>query len=258
MSTNTAALHVERVNVSFGGLRALHDVYLEVGKNEVVGLIGPNGAGKTTLFNALCGLVTPDSGDFHLNGKKSNFPKPYELVDLGISRTLQGVGLFGDLTVLENVMVGAQHLATTGFFSAAIGRNRKDENHIRDKARVALERVYAGGIANRRADTLSYPDTKRVAIARALVSEPKILMLDEPAGGLGSHDIEWMNSLIKNLSADMSVLLIEHHMDVVMSVCSRLYVLNFGEVIASGDAEKVRRDPAVMAAYLGTGINNVS
>ena len=134
MSTNTAALKVEGVNVSFGGLRALNDVYLDVAKNEVVGLIGPNGAGKTTLFNALCGLVTPDSGELHLDGKKSDFPKPHELVDLGISRTLQGVGLFGDLTVLENVMVGAQHLARTGLISAALGRNRKDENQIRDRA----------------------------------------------------------------------------------------------------------------------------
>jgi|UniRef100_UPI004048F3C7 branched-chain amino acid transport system ATP-binding protein len=258
MNKKTAALQAERVNVSFGGLRALQDVYLEVGKNEVVGLIGPNGAGKTTLFNALCGLVTPDSGELHLNGKKSDFPKPHELVDLGIARTLQGVGLFGDLTVLENVMIGAQHLATTGLISAAFGRNRRDEARIRDKARVALERVYAGGIAHRRADTLAYPDTKRVSIARALVSEPSILMLDEPAGGLGTQDIEWMNQLIKNLSADMSVLLVEHHMDVVMSVCSKLYVLNFGEVIASGDAETVRRDPAVMAAYLGTGSNHVA
>ena len=205
MSTENSALYVERVNVSFGGLRALNDVYLEIGKNEVVGLIGPNGAGKTTLFNALCGLVTPDSGDFYLHGKKSDFPKPFELVDLGIARTLQGVGLFGDLTVLENVMVGAQHLSKAGLISAAFGRNRKDESKIRDKARVALERVFAGGIAHRRADTLSYPDTKRVAIARALVSEPTILMLDEPAGGLGSQDIEWMNSLIKNLSVEQAL-----------------------------------------------------
>jgi branched-chain amino acid transport system ATP-binding protein len=118
----------------------------------------------------------------------------------------------------------------------------------------ALDRVYAGTLANRRADTLAYPDTKRVAIARALVSEPKILMLDEPAGGLGPQDIEWMNNLIRNLTATMSILIVEHHMDVVMSVCDRLYVLNFGEVISSGDAEKVRRDPAVIAAYLGTGV----
>ena len=238
----------------FSGLVALDDASMFVERGKISGLIGPNGAGKTTLFNALCGLVTPDSGELHLNGKKHDFPKPFELVDLGIARTLQGVGLFGDLTVLENVMIGAQHLATTGLISAALGRNRKDENQIRDRARVALERVYAGGIAHRRADTLSYPDTKRVAIARALVSEPTILMLDEPAGGLGSQDIEWMNSLIKNLSNDMSVLLIEHHMDVVMSVCDRLYVLNFGELISSGEVETVRRDPAVVAAYLG--VNN--
>ena len=251
MSTNTAALHVERVNVSFGGLRALDDVYLEIGKNEVVGLIGPNGAGKTTLFNALCGLVTPDSGDFHLNGKKSDFPKPHELVDLGIARTLQGVGLFGDLTVLENVMIGAQHLSQTGLISAAFGRNRKDENQIRDKARVALERVYAGGIAHRRADTLSYPDTKRVAIARALVAEPDILLLDEPAGGLGAQDIEWLNSLINNLKQRTSIIIVEHHMDVVMSVCDRIYVLNFGEISASGTPHEVKNNEAVIQAYLG-------
>ena len=252
------ALVTSGLGKNYGELAALVDMTLTVEAGVVFGFLGPNGAGKTTLFNALCGLVTPDSGDFHLNGKKSDFPKPHELVDLGIARTLQGVGLFGDLTVLENVMIGAQHLSQTGLISAAIGRNRKDENQIRDKARVALERVYAGGIAHRRADTLSYPDTKRVAIARALVSEPTILMLDEPAGGLGSQDIEWRNQLIKNLTADMSVLLVEHHMDVVMSVCSKLYVLNFGEVIASGDAETVRRDPAVMAAYLGTGSNHVA
>lgn len=253
MSTNFAALRVEGVSISFGGLRALNDVYLEIGKNEVVGLIGPNGAGKTTFFNALCGLVTPDSGSFFLDGERKAFPQTDELVDLGISRTLQGVGLFGDLTVLENVMIGAQHLAQTGLISAALARNTKDENRIRTRARIALERVYAGALADRRADTLSYPDTKRVALARALVSEPKILMLDEPAGGLGVQDIEWMNLLIRNLSAEMSVLLVEHHMDVIMSVCSKLYVLNFGEVIASGSAESVRRDPAVIAAYLGTG-----
>lgn len=253
MSTNNAALRVEGVSISFGGLRALNDVYCEIGKNEVVGLIGPNGAGKTTLFNALCGLVKPDAGEFHLDGTHRDFPKPHELVDLGIARTLQGVGLFGDLTVLENVMIGAQHLAHSGLISAVLARNIKDEKRIQERALIALERVYAAGLAYRRADTLSYPDTKRVAIARALVSEPRILMLDEPAGGLGIQDIEWMNLLIRNLSAQMSVLLVEHHMDVVMSVCSKLYVLNFGEVISSGDAETVRRDPAVIAAYLGTG-----
>lgn len=253
MSTNTALLHVQGVSISFGGLRALHDVHLQLNAHEVVGLIGPNGAGKTTLFNAICGLVTPDSGKFSLAGEESSWPRTDQLADLGIARTLQGVGLFPDLTVLENVMIGAQKFAKTGLISASFGRNTQDEAELANRAMSALERVYAGALANRRASTLSYPDTKRVAIARALVSEPNILMLDEPAGGLGPQDIEWMNGLIRNLTSHMSVLIVEHHMDVVMSVCDRLYVLNFGEVISSGTADIVRRDPAVIAAYLGTG-----
>ena len=251
---SSALLHAKGGGISFGGLKALHDVHLELRPNEVVGVIGPNGAGKTTLFNAICGLVTPDTGTFELNGEKRAWPRTDELIDLGISRTLQGVGLFPELTVLENVMVGAQKSAKTGLISAALGTNKRDEEILRDKAMQSLDRVYAGSLADRRADTLAYPDTKRVAIARALVSEPKILMLDEPAGGLGAQDIEWMNNLIRNLTATMSVLIVEHHMDVVMSVCDRLYVLNFGEVISSGAAETVRRDPAVIAAYLGTGV----
>lgn len=249
-----ALLHAKGVTVSFGGLMALNDVHLELGQNEVVGVIGPNGAGKTTLFNAICGLVKPDTGTLEFEGKKLAWPKTDQLVDLGISRTLQGVGLFPDLTVLENVMLGAQSSAKTGLISAALGTNKRDEEILRDKATRALDRVYAGTLSNRRANTLAYPDTKRVAIARALVSEPKVLMLDEPAGGMGPQDIEWMNNLIRNLTATMSVLIVEHHMEVVMSVCDRLYVLNFGEVISSGSAETVRRDPAVIAAYLGTGV----
>ncbi len=250
MTSPSALLEIRGLTVNFGGLQALRDVYLDLHANEVVGIIGPNGAGKTTLFNALSGLVIPDQGDLLLNGSAHKWPHTHELARLGIARTLQGVGLFGDLTVLENVMIGAHKFAHTGFISAAFGRNT-DENKLRDRAMLALERVYATRLASRRADTLSYPDTKRVAIARALVSEPKILMLDEPAGGLGEEDIAWMNSLIHNLKAHCSILLVEHHMDVVMSVCDRLYVLNFGQVISSGAAEIVRRDPAVIAAYLG-------
>ena len=242
------------MNVTFGGLRALKDVYLNLHENEIVGLIGPNGAGKTTLLNAISGLVKPDSGSFKLFGREEDWPKPHELVGHGISRTLQGVGLFADLTVLENVMIGAYKYATAGLGRALLGRTSKDENALRDRAMLALERVYAGGLANRRADTLAYPETKRVAIARALISEPKILLLDEPAGGLGKEDIEWLGQLIKNLRRDCSIILVEHHMDVVMAVCERLYVLDFGEVISSGSAEKVRQDPAVIAAYLGTAV----
>jgi branched-chain amino acid transport system ATP-binding protein len=252
--SNANLLSVKSLSVSFGGLKALSNVNLELHANEVVGLIGPNGAGKTTLFNALSGLADVESGSLEINGKSHKWPKPYQLIDLGISRTLQGVGLFPELTVLENVMIGDNKSAKSGLISSALGLSGKDEAKLKQRAMTALERVYASGIADRRADSLPYPVTKRVAIARALVSEPKILLLDEPAGGLGAQDIEWMNSLIHNLAAQCSVILVEHHMDVVMSVCDRLYVLNFGEVIASGDVETVRRDPAVVAAYLG--VNN--
>jgi branched-chain amino acid transport system ATP-binding protein len=252
--SNANLLSVKSLSVSFGGLKALSNVNLELHANEIVGLIGPNGAGKTTLFNALSGLADVESGSLEINGKSHKWPKPYQLIDLGISRTLQGVGLFPELTVLENVMIGDNKSAKSGLISSALGLSGKDEAKLKQRAMTALERVYASGIAERRADSLPYPVTKRVAIARALVSEPKILLLDEPAGGLGAQDIEWMNSLIHNLTAQCSVILVEHHMDVVMSVCDRLYVLNFGEVIASGDVETVRRDPAVVAAYLG--VNN--
>ena len=253
MSSNSL-LSISNLTVEFGGLRALDDVFLNLESNQVVGLIGPNGAGKTTLFNAICGLVKPTSGTLTLNGQAHDWPATHDLTSLGISRTLQGVGLFPDLTVAENVMIGAQKFAHTGLISAGFGRNKNDERALRERAHWALERVYAGSLSEKRADSLSYPDTKRVAIARALVSEPKILMLDEPAGGLGAQDIDWMNDLIRNLRSAMSILIVEHHMDVVMSVCDQLYVLNFGEVIASGSSETVRRDPAVIAAYLGTGV----
>ena len=252
--SNANLLSIKSLSVSFGGLKALANVNLDLHANEVVGLIGPNGAGKTTLFNALSGLADVESGSLEINGKSHKWPKPYQLMDLGISRTLQGVGLYPELTVLENVMIGDNKSAKSGLISSALGLSGKDEAKLKQRAMTALERVYASGIADRRADSLPYPVTKRVAIARALVSEPKILLLDEPAGGLGAQDIEWMNSLIHNLAAQCSVILVEHHMDVVMSVCHRLYVLNFGEVIASGDVETVRRDPAVVAAYLG--VNN--
>ncbi len=254
MGNSSDLLSIKNLSVSFGGLKALSNVFLDLHINEVVGLIGPNGAGKTTLFNALSGIVPVDSGTLEINGKNHKWPKPHQLIDLGISRTLQGVGLFPELTVLENVMIGATKIAKSGLISSALGFSGRDEKRLKEKAMTALERVYASGIADRRADSLPYPVTKRVSIARALVSEPKVLLLDEPAGGLGAQDIEWMNGLIHNLATQCSVVLVEHHMDVVMSVCDRLYVLNFGEVISSGDVETVRNDPAVIAAYLG--VNN--
>jgi branched-chain amino acid transport system ATP-binding protein len=229
----------------------LSSVNLEVGHHEVVGLIGPNGAGKTTMFNTICGIVTPDSGSLAFEGQSIGWPATDELAKLGIARTLQGVGLFPELSVIENVMMGAQKFARTGLLSASFGLNTRDEKALQDRAHYALERVYSASLSNARAGSLSYPDSKRVAIARALVSHPKLLLLDEPAGGLGAQDIEWLNRLISDLSGEMSILIVEHHMDVVMSVCDRIYVLNFGEVISSGTPDFVRNDPAVITAYLG-------
>ena len=251
MANEHALLAVDGVNVNFGGLKALSDVHCRVNPGEVVGLIGPNGAGKTTLFNVLSGIVKPDSGVLTLNGKERAWLTPDELVSHRISRTLQGVGLFGDLTVLENVMIGAEVDAKAGLLRSILGASKKSEDELRQRAHIALENSYCADIANRRADSLPYPITKRVAIARALVSNPQLLLLDEPAGGLGSQDIDWMKSLIRNIRGRTSVLIVEHHMDVVMNVCDRIYVLNFGQLIAEGTPVEVRENPAVIAAYLG-------
>jgi branched-chain amino acid transport system ATP-binding protein len=248
----TPLLSVSAVDVQFGGLKALSNIHCEINTGEVVGLIGPNGAGKTTLFNVLSGVVKPTAGELSLYGQRRDWLAPHELVDHQIARTLQGVGLFGDLTVLENVMIGAEIHAKAGLLRSLTGADRKSENEIRERAHIALENTYCADIADRRADSLPYPITKRVAIARALVSNPKLLMLDEPAGGLGQQDIDWMKGLIRNIRGTTSVLIVEHHMDVVMSVCDRIYVLNFGELIAEGTPAQVRENPAVVAAYLGT------
>lgn len=252
MTSAQQVLSIRNLSVNFGGLKALSDVNIDLNQGEVLGLIGPNGAGKTTVFNALSGLVEPASGSLELYGRKSNWLKPYQLVTNGIARTLQGVGLFPDLTVIENVMMGAQVSAKAGLIQSFLGFSETDEDHLRELAQTALERVYVGSLAERRADTLAYPDTKRVAIARALVSNPRILLLDEPAGGLGPQDIEWLNGLIRNIKSHTSIIIVEHHMDVVMSICDRISVLNFGELIASGTKDEVRNNPDVIAAYLGS------
>ena len=244
-------LGIRDLSVSFGGLKALSNVSLELRSGEVLGLIGPNGAGKTTLFNALSGIVKPNSGSLELFGNPRKWPKPHELVELGLSRTLQGVGLFPDLTVLENVMIGASKFSDVGMIASGFGRQRDDDGELRDRAMVYLEKLYCGHIAGRKANTLSYPDTKRVAIARALVSQPKILMLDEPAGGLSAEDMEWMIKLIDNLRSETAVMIVEHHMDMVMQICDRIYVLNFGEVISSGTPAQIKEDVNVIEAYLG-------
>ncbi len=249
----TGLLEVHGVTVRFGGLTALDDVSLAAAPRQVTGIIGPNGAGKTTLLNVLCGFVRPDPGRLQFDGAELGRLRPHQLASLGIARTLQGVGLFRRLTVLENVMVGAQRQARAGFWSALAGlpRSDRDERALRARALDALDRVGAPGLADARPGQLAFGVRKRVALARALVAQPRLLLLDEPAGGLSEAEIDDLRELISGLSADTTVVLVEHRMDLVMAVCRAVVVLDFGRVIARGTPEQVQADPAVTAAYLG-------
>jgi branched-chain amino acid transport system ATP-binding protein len=241
------------VTVRFGGLTALDDVSLYVEPGEVLGVIGPNGAGKTTLFNVCCGFITPNEGRISWHGEELLELKTHQLAGHGIARTLQGVGLFPHMTVLENVMAGANVRGKAGFFSSLLGlpSSDRDEDQLKQRSMAALSELHVAPFAGRYPSMLPYPVQKRVALARALVSEPDLLMLDEPAGGIGADDMAELEELIRHLSGRMAVMLVEHHMDLVMSVCSRITVLDFGKVIAMGTPEQVRTDPAVLSAYLG-------
>ncbi|WP_402466100.1 ABC transporter ATP-binding protein [Isoptericola aurantiacus] len=238
MSSNTPRLEVDGLTVTFGGLTALDDVSFTVGDAETVALIGPNGAGKTTVFNAVCSLVRPRSGAIRLAGRAAP-SSPTGLLARGVSRTLQGLGLFAGMTVLENVLVPL----------SSAGGSQEEQVAA---ARAVLDRLDLSRHARTPVDSLPYPERKRVALARALVAEPRLLLLDEPAGGLGTEDIAALGDQIRSLSAQgCSVLLVEHHVDFVMSVADRVVVLDFGRVVACGTPDEVRSDPAVEAAYLG-------
>jgi branched-chain amino acid transport system ATP-binding protein len=246
-------LDVHSVTVRFGGLTALDAVSLTAVPRQVTGIIGPNGAGKTTLLNVLCGFVRPDSGTVSLGGTELTGLAPHRLASLGIARTLQGVGLFRGLTVLDNVMTGATIHARAGFWSALLGlaRSDRDERALRERSLTALDRVGAADLAGRLPDQLPYGMRKRVALARALVAEPNVLLLDEPASGLPEAELPELGDLITGLAADASVVVVEHQMDLMMSVCEAIAVLDFGKLIAHGTPDQVQADPAVTAAYLG-------
>ena len=247
-------LEVRDVTVRFGGLTALDAVSLTAAPRQVTGIIGPNGAGKTTLLNVLCGFVRPATGDVSLGAASLTGLPPHRLASLGIARTLQGVGLFRGLTVLENVMAGATSQARTGFWPALLGlaRSDRDERALRQRSLAALDRVGVADEAGRLPDQLAYGLRKRVALARALVTGPRVLLLDEPASGLSEAELPELGDLITELAEDASVVVVEHRMDLMMSVCQAIAVLDFGRLIAHGTPEAVQADPAVTDAYLGT------
>jgi branched-chain amino acid transport system ATP-binding protein len=249
-----SVLEVRDVSVRFGGLKALDAVSLAVARGEVVGVIGPNGAGKTTLLNVLCGFIRPQTGEVLIDGRGYQHLRPHQLAGLGIARTLQGVGLFERLSAIENVMTGANCRATAGFWPALLGlpRSDRDERRLRQEARQALDRVGASEAAGARPGELPYGMRKRVALARALVARPKLLLLDEPASGLSEVELAELGGLIRELSAETSLVIVEHHMDLMMSVCDSLVVLDFGKVISRGSPKEIQADPAVATAYLGT------
>jgi len=254
----TPVLEVHDVTVRFGGLTALADVSASVDERQVVGVIGPNGAGKTTLFNVICGFTKPTSGRFSWNGRPLSRHEPRRLAGLGI--TLQGLGLFPRLTVVENVMVGATRHVRTRLPGAFLAAPRADheEAALRERALDALAQLNVAETASRLPGELPYGAQKKVALARALVSEPSLLLLDEPASGLSAGEMRELAELIGGLRERMSVLLVEHHMDLVMEVCDRVVVLDFGRCIATGTPEQIRDDPRVLEAYLGDQVDDTT
>lgn len=250
-----ALLQLDSVSVLFGGLRALSNVSFAINSGEIVGLIGPNGAGKTTAFNIACGFIKPTEGRVRFPAAGRENLRPNQLARAGVARTLQGVGLFPHCTVLENVMAGGQIRENGGFLASflALPSGVRSENELRHDALAMLERLGVAGVANRLPSQIPYGTAKKVSVARALMTQPRLLLLDEPASGLDESELEEFAALIVELRSSMGVLLVEHDMEFVMPLVDRLVVLDFGEVIATGTPAEVRANEAVIEAYLGVG-----
>jgi branched-chain amino acid transport system ATP-binding protein len=252
----TALLEAKSVTKRFGGLAAVSDLNLRIDRGELVGLIGPNGAGKTTVFNLLTGVYDPTEGVIDFDGKVINPYKPWQVTRLGMARTFQNIRLFRELTALDNVKIGSNIRSHAGLAAAIFQtpRLRANDRKLEERSLALLKKMRLSHVADARAGDLAYGLQRRLEIARALATEPKLLLLDEPAAGMNPQEKQELRELIREIRRefDLTVMLIEHDMKVVMGLCERIYVLEYGQIISEGTPEQVRADPKVIAAYLGT------
>jgi len=249
-------LKIESITKIFGGLTALEDLSFSIAAGEITGIIGPNGAGKTTLFNIVTGVYDPTSGKVYYRGKDiTGFP-PEKLARLGMVRTFQGIELFGQMTVLENVMVGLHTKSQSGIIASVLKlpAHLREERHIRERAISWLEFAGIAELADTKAANLPFGKGRLLEIARAMAVEPTIILLDEPAAGLNSRETSDLAALIKRIKdSGITIALVEHDMDLVMGICSRIVVLNLGRKLAEGTARQIQEDENVITAYLGEG-----
>ena len=246
-------LDVRELGIDFGGLTAVDGFNLMIGRNEITGLIGPNGAGKTTVFNLLTNVYQPTRGSILIDGMPTAGKKTYQVNRMGVARTFQNIRLFKNMSVLENVLVARHMRLKAGLFASMLHVNQQEERRIRQESLDLLDMLGLGDVAQEKASSLPYGKQRYLEIARALATEPRLLLLDEPAAGMNPQETDELSDFIRKIKEDfkLTVFLIEHHMNLVMDISDRIYVLDFGKLISEGTPQQVQDDPAVIAAYLG-------